>query len=149
MRLLFALAAAAGILCAADAKYGKPLTLKEPITIATLMSKPDTFAGKTVQVKGKIAAVCQAMGCWLELVNEDGQHVKLDGHDANLAFPKDCAGQMAIAEGKFIKTEMTREEAIAEAKHHAEDAGKKFDEAKVKAGPTYSIEGTGAVILSK
>jgi hypothetical protein len=149
MRLLFALAAAAGILCAADAKYGKPLTLKEPITIAALMSKPDNYAGKTVQVKGKIAAVCQAMGCWLELVNEDGQHVKLDGHDANLAFPKDCAGQMAIAEGKFIKTEMTREEAIAEAKHHAEDAGKKFDESKVKAGATYSIEGTGAVILSK
>jgi Domain of unknown function (DUF4920) len=149
MKLLFALAAAAGLLCAADAKYGKPLTLKEPITIATLMAKPDTYAGKTVQVKGKIAAVCQAMGCWLELVNDDGQHVKLDGHDANLAFPKDCVGQIAIAEGKFIKTEMTREEAIAEAKHHAQDAGKPFDESKVKAGASYSIEGTGAVLLSK
>ena len=149
MKLLLALVAASGLLCAAESKYGKPLTLKEPITVAALMSKPDTYAGKTVQVKGKIAAVCQAMGCWLELVNEDGQHVKIDGHNANLEFPKDCVGKVAVAEGKFLKTEMTREEAIAEAKEHAKDTGKPFDESKVKAGPSYSIEGTGAVILGQ
>ncbi len=149
MRILFALVAAAGLLCAADSKYGKPLTLKEPITVAALMSKPDTYAGKTVQVKGKIAAVCQAMGCWLELVNEDGQHVKIDGHNANLEFPKDCVGKVAVAEGKFLKTEMTREEAIAEAKEHAKDSGKPFDESKVKAGASYSIEGSGALILGQ
>jgi hypothetical protein len=149
MKLLLVFAAAAGLLGAADAKYGKPLTLKEPMTLAALMAKPDQFAGKTVQVKGKITSVCQAMGCWIEMVNEDGQHIKLDGHNANLEFPKDCVGKTAIAEGKLVKTEMTREEAIAEAKHHAEDAGRKFDESKVKAGASYSIEGTGAVILSK
>jgi len=149
MRTLFALAAAAGLLCAADAKFGKPLTLREPITVAALMSKPDDFAGKTVQVKGKIAAVCQAMGCWLELVNEDGQHVRLDGHNANLEFPKDCTGKMAVAEGKFVKTMLSREDAIAEAKEYAKDSGKPFDESKVKAGPAYSIEGTGAVILGQ
>ena len=149
MKLLFTFAAAAGLLCAADAKFGKPLTVKEPITVGALMSKPDSYAGKTVQVKGKIAAVCQAMGCWLELVNEDGKHVKIDGHNSNLEFPKDCVGKVAIAEGKFVKTEMTREEAIAEAKEHAKDTGKPFDESKVKAGAFYSIEGSGAVILGQ
>lgn len=147
MRILLTLIAAAGLLGAADTKYGKPLTLKEPITLAALMAKPDTYAGKTVQVKAKIAAVCQAMGCWLELVNEDGQHVKIDGHDAGLEFPKDCSGKVAIAEGKFVKTTMAREEAVAEAKEHAKDSGKPFDESKVKAGAAFSIEGTGAVIL--
>jgi hypothetical protein len=148
MRILFALVAAAGLLCAADSKFGKPLALKDPITVAALMSKPDTYAGKTVQVKGKIAAVCQAMGCWLELVNEDGQHVRLDGHNANLEFPKDCVGKVAVAEGKFVKQMLSREDAIAEAKEYAKDTGKTFDESKVKAGAAYSIEGTGAVILS-
>jgi hypothetical protein len=147
MKLLFALAAAAGLLCAADVKVGQPLTLKQPITVGDLMSKPDSFAGKTVQVKGKVTAVCQAMGCWVELVNEDGKHVKIDGHSANMEFPKDCVGKTAIAEGKFVKTEMTREEAIAEAKEHAKDSGKPFDESKVKAGSYYSIEGTGAIVL--
>ena len=36
----------------------------------------------------------------------------------------------------------------AEAKEHAKDSGKPFDESKVKAGASYSIEGTGAVILA-
>jgi hypothetical protein len=149
MKTLFAFVAAAGLLCAADAKFGKPLTLKEPMTLAALMAKPDDFAGKTVQVKGKITAVCQAMGCWLELVNDEGQHIKFEGHDAEISFPKDCVGKTAIAEGKFTKTELTREQAVAEAKEHAKDTGKAFDESKVRAGVSYSIEGVGAVILSK
>jgi RecJ-like exonuclease len=149
MKTLFAFVALAGILCAADAKYGKPLTLKEPMTIAALMSKPDNYAGKTVQVKGKITQVCQAMGCWLELVNDEGQHLRFEAHEAGISFPQDCVGKTVVAEGKFTKTELTREQAIAEAKEYAKDSGKPFDESKVKAGASYSIEGEGAVILSK
>src|SRR6476660_9306981 len=98
MRTLFALVAAA-------LKVGKPLTLKQPITVGDLMSKPDTYAGKTVQVKGKVTAVCEAMGCWVELVNEDGKHVKIDGHNASMEFPKDCVGKTAVAEGTFVRTD--------------------------------------------
>jgi hypothetical protein len=147
MRTLFALFAAATLLCAADAKFGKPLKLKEPIAVAKLMEKPDSYAGKTVQVKGKITEVCQSMGCWLVLVDENGKNVKFNAHDAGISFPKDCVGKTAIAEGKFTKTEQTREQAVARAKHEAEDAGKPFDESKVKAGVVYAIEGSGAVIL--
>src|SRR6476660_144127 len=105
MRTLFALVAAAGLLGAADLKVGKPLTLKQPITVGDLMSKPDTYAGKTVQVKGKVTAVCEAMGCWVELVNEDGKHVKIDGHNASMELPKDCVGKTAVAEGTFVRTD--------------------------------------------
>ena len=49
MRLVFALLAAAGLLAAADLKVGKPLTLKQSITVGDLMSKPDTFAGRKTQ----------------------------------------------------------------------------------------------------
>ena len=34
------------------------------------------------------------------------------------------------------------------AKHEAEDASKPFDESKVKGGASYSLEGSGAVILN-
>jgi len=149
MKIFFALIVAAGLLCAADAKYGKPLTLKEPMTLAALMSKADEYSGKTVQVKGKVTEVCQAMGCWLNLVDDDGHHLKFEAHEAGISFPKDVVGKTAIAEGKFTKTEMTREEAIAEAKENAKDSGKPFDESKVKAGVEYSIEGAGAVIVTK
>ena len=146
MKILCVLAAAASLLGAAETKYGKPLQLKEPMTISALMAKADDLAGKTVQVKGKITEVCQSMGCWLALVDQDGKHIRFEAHEAGITFPKDSVGKVVIAEGKFTKTEMTREQAIAEAKETAKDSGKPFDESKVKAGPSYSIEGTGAVI---
>ena len=45
-------------------KNGKPLTVKEPMALATLLAHPDDYVGKTVQVKGKITEVCQMAGCW-------------------------------------------------------------------------------------
>jgi len=55
---------------------------------------------------------------------------------------------MAVAEGKFTKSELTREQAIAGAKEEAEDKGKKFYPASVK-GPVRvdQIQGSGALIL--
>jgi len=100
-------------------------------------------------VKAKITEVCQAMGCWLELVNEDGQHLHFEAHEAGIEFPKDSAGRTVIAEGKFVKSELSREAALAKAKEDAKDKGKTFDPDSVKPGFTYEIEGSGALLLSK
>ena len=63
---------------------------------------------------------------------------------------KDGAGRMAVAEGKFSKTELTKEQAIEQARHVAEEAGRKFDPSTIKSGTTvYQVAGTGAVILDK
>ena len=150
MKTLLAFLAAAALLSAADLKLGKPLTLKEPVTLATSLAHPDDYTGKTVQVKGKITEVCQMMGCWMDLTNDQGQKVRIKVEDGVIVFPKDSAGKMAVAEGKFTKEELTKDQAIARAKEEAEDSGKKFDPASVKTGATiYQIEGTGALILDK
>ena len=147
MKLFLALLAAATALFAAEIKLGKPLTVKEPMPLASLMAHADDYVGKTVQVKGKITAVCQMMGCWMELTNDAGQHVRIKVEDGDIVFPKDSAGKTAIAEGKFTKTELTREQAVEQAKEEAADNGRKFDPAKIKSGKTwYQIEGTGALI---
>ena len=149
MRILLTVVAAAGLLCAADTKFGKPLTIKQPMPLATLLAHADDYNGKTVQVKAKITDVCQAMGCWLELVNEDGQHLRFEAHEAGIEFPKDSAGRMVIAEGKFVKSELSKEAATEKAKEDAKDKGKTFDPASVKPGYSYEIEGSGALLLSK
>jgi len=149
MRTLILSLLALGLLSAADNKLGKPLTLKEPMPIATLLAHSDDYVGKTVQVKGKISDVCQMMGCWLDLTNDEGQKVHVKVNDGEIEFPKDGAGKTAIAEGKFTKLELSREEAIARAKDEAEEKGAKFDPASVKGPMTiYQIQGSGAVILS-
>jgi len=148
MRLLITAAFAFSLLSAAEIKLGKPLTVKEPIPLATLLAKPADYVGKTVQVKGKITEVCQMMGCWLDLTNDEGQKVRLKVNDGEIEFPKDAAGKMAVAEGQFNKLELTREQAAARAQEEAKEKGKKFDPASVRGPVTiYQIQGAGAVIF--
>ncbi len=132
---------------AADLKLGKPLQVEHPVSIAALLEKPAGYTGKTVQVKGKIVEVCQMAGCWMNL--SDGEKmVRIKVNDGDIEFPKDAAGKMAIAEGTFTKIELTKDQAIAQAKHEAEESGRKFNPETVKGGTTiYQIAGTGAVIL--
>jgi hypothetical protein len=133
---------------AADQKLGQPLTLKEAMPVATLLAKPDPFVGKTVQVKGKITEVCQMMGCWMNLTDNEGHLLRIDVEEGVVVLPKDSAGKMAIAEGKLEKHTLTRDQLRAEAQHEAEDAGRKFDPSTIKSGKViYGIAGTSAVIL--
>ena len=149
MRILLASILALGLLSAAEIKLGKPLTVKEPMPLATLLAHADDYVGKTVQVKGKIVEVCQMMGCWMDLSNDAGQKLRIKVNDGEIDFPKDGAGKTAVAEGKFTKSELTKEQAVARAKEDAEEKGKTFDAASVTGGITvYQIEGSGAVILS-
>lgn len=111
MRLFLTFVAAAMLLCAADAKYGKPLTLDKQTPIATLLAKPGDYAGKVVQVKGKITDVCQEMGCWLEIADENGKSVRFASNDT-IFFPKDSAGRTVIAEGKAVKGDKVSIEAL-------------------------------------
>jgi hypothetical protein len=149
MKILVAALAAICVLSAAEIKLGKPLSVKEATTIATLLAHADDYVGKTVQVKGKIVEVCQMMGCWMDLTNEDGQKIQIKVNDGEIEFPKDASGKAAIAEGQFKKMVLTREQAIDRAKEEAAEKGKTFNPDSVKSGTTiYQIQGTGAVILS-
>lgn len=149
MKTLLAALAAVSLLSAAEIQLGKPLTVKEPVAIGTLLAHPDDYVGKTVQVKGKITEVCQMMGCWVDLAGEGGQKIHVTVHDGEIEFPKDSAGKVATAEGRFDKLELTKEQAMARAKEEAKDKGRKFNPDSVKGGTTiYQIQGTGAVIAS-
>jgi len=149
MRLVLAFAVATSLISAAEIKLGKPLTLKEPMSLSALLATPADYVGKTVQVKGKVAEVCQMMGCWLDLTSEDGQKVRIKVNDGEIEFPKDSSGKIAVAEGRFDKIELTKEQASARAEEEAKERGKKFDPASVKGPVTiYQIQGTGAVLYS-
>ncbi len=148
-RTIAALSLAASMLLAGELKLGKPLTVKEPVSIEKIYAEPEKFVGKTVAVKGKITEVCQMMGCWMNLVDSaSGKSIRIKVNDGEIEFPKNGAGRMAIAEGTLTKVELTKERAIAEAKHEAEEMNRKFDPKSITAPVTrYQIRGTGAVVL--
>ena len=91
MRLLAAFAAAIALLAAADSKLGKPLALKQPVAIAALLARPASYVGKTAQVAGKITAVCQEMGCWMYLADNQGRKIRIKVDDGEIVFPRDGA----------------------------------------------------------
>jgi hypothetical protein len=148
MRTLIVSLAAAALAFGAAVNLGKPLTLKEPMSIQELVSAPDQYLTKTVQVRGKVTDVCQMMGCWMELVEAGtAARVRIKVEDGVIVFPKDSVGKTVLAEGVFTKLEMTREQAIEQAKHEAEMNKRSFDPSTIKGAVTiYQIQGTGAVV---
>jgi hypothetical protein len=134
---------------AAETKLGRPLILKSPMTVEKVQAEAEQSTGKLIQVTGKVTEVCQMMGCWMALRGSDGKAlIRIKVNDGDLIFPREAVGRIAIAEGKLARLELTKEQAIAHARHEAEEQGRKFDPASIKSGKTiYQINGTGAVIL--
>lgn len=128
-------------------KFGRGLTLREATSISALFRTPADYTGKVVQVKGKVTEVCELMGCWLQL-QEAHHSLRVKVKDGEILFPKGSVGRNAVAEGVFTKIDLNQKQAIAWARHEAEERGQKFDATKIKTGVTiYQIQGTGAVLL--
>lgn len=149
MRTILTLLLTAACLLAGDLKLGAPLALKQQTTIASLEAKPAEFVGKKIQVKGRIAEVCEKAGCWMNLVDPvSAARVRIKVNDGEIVFPKEAVGRMAMAEGTFVKIDLTKDQLIAQLKHEAEENNRKFDPSTVTSGKTiYQIKGTGAVVL--
>ena len=148
MKFAISLLLATALCFAAGTPLGKPLTLKKQTAITKISAKPANYVGKTLQVKGKVTEVCEKMGCWMMLVDPASKaSLKIKVKDGEIVFPKDAIGKMAVAEGTLAKIEMTKEQAIEQAKHEAEENKKKFDPASITGPVTmYQLQGTGAVI---
>ena len=82
--------------------FGAPLgASSERVTLSELVREPARYADKTVRVEGKVSAVCQSRGCWLELGDEtSAAHVKLKGH--SFFVPKDARGKRAEVEARVF-----------------------------------------------
>lgn len=133
-------------LLSAETRLGRPFTLPGAVPVAAILENPEKYVGRTVQVQGRITEVCRMMGCWMELVDGEAR-LRVKVNDGEMVFPKKFIGRKTTAEGKLVKITLSREQAVARAKHEAEEMGRKFDPESIKSGETfYQIHGTGAVI---
>lgn len=143
--LLTVLAAAPAL---AATKYGKGVSEAAPVKLSELMAKPDAYVGKVVKVEGLITEVCPKRGCWINVAGDkEFQTIRVKVEDGVIVFPLTDKGKKVVAEGTFTKMELTKEQALERAKHHAEETKTKFDPASVTGPQTvYQIQGTGAVV---
>lgn len=108
----------------------------EDTPLATILAEPDRFAGQVVKTTGEISAVCQSMGCWMEL-RADAESPGIRVPMANHAFflPRDLAGARATIEGTVAVAELDEE-----TREHLESEGAQA------AGSSLSIEATGVLV---
>jgi len=154
MRRIGTIAIVAAALCAltlpawSETLYGKAPGQAEEVTVQALLAHPERYVDKTVRVKGRIHDVCPRMGCWIDIAGGEAPDVvRFKVNDGEIVFPVEAKGKDVVAEGTFVRIDMSAEEALSYAEHLAEEQGRTFDPKTMEA-PTrlYQIRGSGAVV---
>ena len=79
---------------------GEPIT-QPLVALADIAEHPARYASRVVATSGKVTAVCQEMGCWMEMEDQSGRaHVRMHGH----AFfvPKSASGHVARVQATIV-----------------------------------------------
>lgn len=129
-------------------EFGQGVTLTEETALSSIIDNPEAYVGKTVKVSGLVIDVCSTRGCWIYLAGDrDFEKIRIKVTDGEIVFPMEARGKQASVEGIVESMELTREEVIAQRKHHAEEKGIAFDPASVTEGESVlRIRGLGANI---
>lgn len=81
--------------------FGAGITEKTSVPLTALIESSDKYASQTIRTEGTVTAVCQSMGCWMEIGDETGQaHIKMAGH--SFFIPAAANGHRAIVQGKVL-----------------------------------------------
>jgi hypothetical protein len=72
------------------------------VSLAEIAKNPAAYRGRTVATSGKVVAVCQEMGCWMQLEDASGQaHVRMHGH--TFFVPKTSSGHLARVQATLVQ----------------------------------------------
>ena len=129
--------------------YGEPLTLTEVTPVSAILDDPEQYLGERVLVEGMIVAVCEMKGCWMDIASDrEFEKIQVKVDDGVIVFPLTARGKQALVEGTVEVLELSHEQALEQAQHHAEERGEAFDPSTVPEGPQtiYQIRGIGAVV---
>ncbi len=90
------------------AVLGEPIAAGAPVALADVAKNPQAFTGRSFVTTGTVTAVCQHLGCWMEIRDADGNaHVRMHGH----AFfvPRTASGKHAKVQATLVPSEDSKE----------------------------------------
>lgn len=102
-----------------------PATTSSSLHLGEPISAPDAklgdvaahladYKGKTFATTGVVTAVCQEMGCWMEIKDDLGQaHIRMHGH--SFFVPKTAPGHHARVQATLVPTKDSETECTEEA----------------------------------
>lgn len=141
---IFAITVAANAQDEKRTVYGTDFTIANVIDASKLPSLLDTKTEvDNVVAKGKITAVCKAMGCWMKVDAGSGQEIMIKFGEHEFFMPKDCDGKTAYFTGKLFR----KVTSVKELKHLAEDAGKSKEEIDAITTPKEELQFTATGVI--
>lgn len=113
------------------------------ISFGDLINNVEGNNDQVILVKGNVAEVCQAMGCWV--VMSDGSKTVRATTSHEFFLPKDIGGKEAVIYGKFKIAEISEDDA----RHYNEESKNPVSNESI-VGPqkVYEIEAIGVKILN-
>jgi hypothetical protein len=82
-------------------KLGAPIGAGQTVPLASIAKDTAKYANAAVTTEGRVVAVCQAMGCWMEIADTAGEaHIRMTGH--SFFIPKNAAGRRAVVRGTVL-----------------------------------------------
>jgi hypothetical protein len=71
------------------------------VTLGALAKDPSAYQGKPFATAGTVTAVCQEMGCWMEIKDDASQaHIKMAGH--GFFVPRTASGRHARVQATLV-----------------------------------------------
>jgi hypothetical protein len=127
--------------------FGDSITPDGAIPVAQIVSKMAGTDSMPLKVEGKIQAVCQTKGCWMELDLGNQKSMRVKFKDYGFFVPKDCSGKNVVLDG-FARVDTT---SVAELRHYAEDDGKSKEEIEKITAPEIELnfEARGVIIRNQ
>lgn len=98
-------------------------TVEPAASLSSSYSPDDLSDSVRLTLRGTVAEVCQAKGCWMTITTADGSEMKVTFKDYGFFVPKDISGREVIMHG-VAYTQLT---SVDELRHFAEDAGESPD----------------------
>jgi hypothetical protein len=126
----------------ASQHFGPKFDTSQSVTVQQVLAKPTEFLAKPFTVQGKIDAVCQKKGCWMQFETAADQPTfRLKVKDGDMVFPVSAKGKNAYAHGSLKAKPMSLEQTKTYLKHRAEEQGEAFDpDAVTRAVTLYQFE---------
>ncbi|MEN0047623.1 MAG: DUF4920 domain-containing protein [Bacteroidota bacterium] len=128
--------------------FGEIITADDAISFEELVQKMESSDSMLVKVQGTVESVCQAKGCWMNIVSsqvEDEMFVKFK--DYGFFVPKDISGRQVIMEG-YAYREVTP---VEELRHYAKDDGMSEEEIAAITEPEeeFKFMASGVILLEE
>ncbi len=111
-----------------DAKwkyFGEAFTVSETKSLADTLSGAEAQGEAAVRVSGELAEVCQKMGCWAVIRDDQGNSVRITMKDHAFGIDKDTEGRACEVEGQLVSKPVDPEQLA----HYASEGAKEHPEA--------------------